>query len=202
MSASEIYLPHGDPGIDRTLREMRRLALSAAKDPIVIDWAHDVVRHVPERDADAEAGAFLSWVRANTRYTHDPVSVELVKKPRRMIEEWRRAGKIVADCDDQVTLLAAGLEVVGIPSRFVVVAASPGSDEYSHVLIEYQSPKRGWVSMDPIVRGTGLGWFPPSYSRVGRLGDLSQGQARAATSSFQGVLPLLIVGGLWLLWRK
>lgn len=199
MSAYEIQIPHGDPGIDRTLREMKRLALAAAKDPVVIDWAHGIVRYVPERDADAEAGAFLAWVRRNTRYTHDPVSVELVKKPRRMIEEWQKHGTIVADCDDQVTLLAAGLEVVGVPTRFVVVAAQPGANEYSHVLIEYQSPKRGWTSMDPIVRGTGLGWFPPSYSRVGRLGDLG-GQPNASTSGL--LIPILALAGLWFFFKR
>jgi len=172
------YIPEGDPGIERTLREMRRLSLGAVKNPKVIAWAQGIVRHVPERNVDAEAAAFLTWVRAHTRYTADPVGVELIKTPAVMLSEYEQHNRITADCDEQVTLLAAGLNIVGVETRFVVVAAAPGSDEFTHVLMEYLSPVRGWVSMDPIVRGTGPGWFPPTYSRLGRYGGASKAPHR------------------------
>jgi transglutaminase-like putative cysteine protease len=204
MRATELTIPAGDPGVERTLREMRRVALAAAKHPEVIDWAHAIVRHVPERDPDAEAGAFLAWVRNNVRYTHDPVYVEMVKTPQAMMREFAKHGRIVGDCDDQVTLIAAGLNIVGVETRFAVVAAQEGTDEFSHVLIEYLSPRRGWVSMDPIVRGTGLGWFPPSFSRVGRYANGRLGGDGVKTGVLQGgpANLVLLAIGLWLLFRK
>ena len=167
MQAVHHYLPNGDPGISATLREMRRLVLASAKNPLVIEWAQSIVRRVPERDTDAEAEAFLQWARMNFRYTKDPVAVELVKTPEAMVREYMKYGRVTGDCDDQVVLVAAGLNIVGAMTRFTVVAAEEMTDEFSHVFLEYESPRRGWTSMDPIVRGTGLGWHPPSYRRLG-----------------------------------
>ena len=171
MLASIHTISVGDPGVEQTLRQMRRLVLDSAQDPSVIGWAQDVVRFLPERDPDAAANAFLRWVRANVRYTEDPVTVEADKTPEPMLHEPAEKGRITGDSDDQVTLLAAGLNAVGVETEFVVVAADPNFPDYSHVLVQYASDRRGWVTMDPIVRGTGPGWFPPRHSRVGVYRD-------------------------------
>lgn len=204
MSATSHYISLGDPGIEQTLRVMRRHALAASRSPVVIDWAQGIVRRLPERDTDAEAGAFLSWVRANFRYTRDPVDVELVKTPERSIREWLKHGIITGDCDDQATLIAAGMNIVGVQTRFITVAADGAHADFSHVLLEYESPVRGWVSMDPIVRGTGLGWFPPAYNRVGRLGSHLSGGAAVPTVAGRGHSAgvVAVIFGLWVLSRR
>lgn len=168
MKAAKFHIALGDPGIESTLRHMRRLVLRASSDPSVLEWAQGVVRFAPERDPDAAAQAFLSWTRANVRYTEDPVDVEAIKEPAALLLEWATHGRATGDCDDQVTIIAAGLNAIGVPTEFIVVAADPSApSEYSHVLLQYMG-RSGWVTMDPIVRGTGLGWFPPRHSRVGR----------------------------------
>lgn len=204
MSATHHYISLGDPGIEQTLRIMRRHALAASRNPLVIEWAQGIVRRLPERDTDAEAGAFLAWVRANFRYTRDPVEVELVKTPERMLREWQRHGVITGDCDDQTTLIAAGMNIVGNETRFVTVAADGAHRDFSHVLMEYESPVRGWVSMDPIVRGTGLGWFPPVYNRVGRLGSHLSGGAAVPTVAGPGHAAgvVAVALGLWYFSRR
>jgi hypothetical protein len=143
---------------------MLKLARAATRDGRVIAWAHDVVRYVPERDDDATARAFLDWTRGAFRYTKDPEGREAIKTPRTMLEEYERHGRIVGDCDEQVTLLLAGLATVGIPAEPVVMSQTLG--DYSHVYMRYWSGQRGWVAMDPIVRGTDPGWMPQGASRV------------------------------------
>ena len=169
MKSTKHYIAQGDPGVEKTLWHMRRLVKKSAEDPTVILWAQGVVRSLPERDPDAASQAFLDWTRANIRYTEDPLEVELVKEPGVLLREWQSTGRGTADCDDQVTLIAAGLNAVGIETEFLVIAADPSSSDYSHVPLQYASPQRGWVTMDPIVRGTGLGWFPPRHSRIGKF---------------------------------
>lgn len=196
MIANVQPLLAGDPGIDQTLRAMRRLVVDSQRDPIVIEWAQGVVRNIPERNVDMVADAFLAWVRANTRYTPDPVEAEVVKTPGAMLIEFSRFGKIAADCDDQVVLLSAGLNAVGIQTESIVVAADPSyPNDFSHVLMQYQSASGEMVTMDPIMRGTGSNWFPPRTSRVGvyRNGRLDSGRGGF------GLIWLAVAG--WLLWR-
>lgn len=168
MKATTYKISSGDRGIESTLRRMRSIVMRAAKDPGVISWAHSVVRGLPPRNKDAEAKVFLDWVRNHTRYTNDPVHVELVKTPEVMLREIRRHGKSVGDCDDLVVLLATGLTVVGLPVDFIVLGEG-SSSEYTHVMLSYESPVRGMVTMDPITKHA-PGWFPPSAGRVGHMG--------------------------------
>ncbi len=171
MKATRHYIGFGDPGIEATLRHMRRLVLDSATSPVVIEWAQGVVRFLPERDPDGAARAFLSWVRANVRYTEDPVDVEVIKTPEALLLETRLRGRGAGDCDDEVTLLAAGLNAVGIPTEFIVLAADEmAPNDFSHVLLQYAGSS-GWTTVDPIVRGTGLGYIPPRYTRIGYYRD-------------------------------
>lgn len=169
-------IPDGDAGAYRTLVTMRRLVASSIEDPRVVSWAQDIVRWIPERDTDAEAAAILAWVRASCRYTGDPNLdrvYDLIKSPVAQLTEYGARGNITADCDDQVVLLAAGLEAVGIETRMVAVETDQShGGQFSHVLLEYLGP-HGWTPVDPIVRQAGPGWIPPHRRRltVGATGN-------------------------------
>lgn len=176
MISTRHTIASGDPGIDQTLRHMRRIVDSSTADADVLEWAQGVIRYSPERDPDAAAQAFLSWTRSNMRYTEDPTNRESIKTPEAMVKEFKQFGRVTGDCDDHVVLIAAGLNSIGVPTEFIVVAADGNfPNDYSHVLMQYQSKSGEWITMDPIVRGTGPGWFPPRVSRIGyyRQGRLS-----------------------------
>lgn len=200
MISTRHTISSGDPGIDQTLRHMRRLVNASTADADVIEWAQGVVRYIPERDPDAAAQAFLNWVRANMRYTEDPTNRESIKTPEAMIKEFKQFGRVAGDCDDQVTLLSAGLNSIGVETEFLVVAADGNyPNDFSHVLMQYLSKSGEWVTVDPIVRGTGPGWFPPRVSRIGyyRNGRLSGMRAGRASSGI-GILLLVACGAMLL----
>lgn len=176
MKAAVHRLARGDRGTEQTLRHMHRLVVRAQRQATVIEWAQSVVRRVRERDRDGEAAALLAWVRSHMRYTRDPLDAEVVKTPGAMLREIQRHGIATLDCDDASVLLAAGLAAVGLPFEFVVVGRSGQRGPFSHVLVRYLSPRRGWVTMDPIVRGTAPGWFPEGAHRAAALsGDRLRG---------------------------
>lgn len=140
---------------------MRRLVQEAVQRLDVTQVAHDLVRELPGRDARAELGRLLAWVRDRLRYTNDPVgplrSIELVKAPWAALEEIERHGRFVGDCDDAVVLLAALLGAVGRPVRIVagpVDAKRPL--ELSHVWLEAWDGER-WTALDPIMPGWPVG---------------------------------------------
>lgn len=172
MRATTELIPDGNAGITATLRVLDRLIDHALLDGSVIAVAHDIVRHVPARDTDAEASAIFQWVRGHFRYTHDPLATDpdegpadQVKTPERLIEEIQGTGVAVGDCDDYVGLLLTLLRAVGIRCEPVVLSERAGP--YSHVMVRYASPRRKrWVTLDAITPNA-PGWFPKGTASVG-----------------------------------
>lgn len=163
-------LDPGDAGTKRTLDVMRRLADRASTSSDVVRKAQDLIRWTPARDTRAMATAIDSWVRSHVRFTHDPVTVEVVADPALMLRDIEEHGLATGDCDDHVTLLAALLGAVGIDTQFVVLSQMPSDEngrpaDYGHVLLAYWDPKGGWVTVDPITNKP-HGWFPTGSTRV------------------------------------
>lgn len=181
-------LASGNDGTRRTLSRMSELAREGARSPAVIRAAQDAVRHVPERDDRATMRALLEDVRRRMRYTPDPLDTELVKAPEFLVEQSDEHGAEPMDCDDAVTLLAALLAAVGIPSRFVVVAADPTRADWSHVYLHARTSGGAWVSLDPIVRGWDVGGEVPAEDRKGpRVWAPAAGCERQEASMRSGV---------------
>lgn len=111
-----------------------------------------ILHGIPGKDFRSEIERLFYWVRDNIRYTRDVRGVETVQSPEKTLEY--RQG----DCDDQCTLLAAMLESVGHPARFVAVGFRP--HHFSHVYVEVHTP-RGWVALDP-TENVAVGWAPPN----------------------------------------
>jgi len=89
----------GDAGVEQTINEMRGLVDQALHDPSIIRLAKDIVRSVPAFDDVAEAEGLYNWVRANVRFTKDPVNKENLYPPAELLKI--RSG----DCDDISMLL-------------------------------------------------------------------------------------------------
>ena len=148
-------LAGGDAGVEQTINSMRSLVDEALHDPSIIRMATDIVRSVPAFDDFAEAKALYEWVRANIRFTKDPVNKEKLYPPAELLQI--RAG----DCDDISMLLGTLLMAVGYPARLVTVAASQQDPEqFSHVYVEGEVGGQ-WIPMDPARYDSQFGVAPP-----------------------------------------
>jgi transglutaminase-like putative cysteine protease len=134
-------LPRGAAGIRETLNRMRELVRRYKKDLRIRHQALTIVDGLPPKAWGREARALQKWVQQNIRYVRDVRGVETVYSPARMLEI--RQG----DCDDQSVLLAAMLESIGHPTRFVAVGFSPFS--FSHVYLESRIGHH-WVPLETI----------------------------------------------------
>lgn len=151
-TVQSLSIGDGWSGTLDTIAIMRRLAREGSRDPVIRDAAMRLIWLQPARDAASEVAAIFEWVRDMVRYVADPVQFESVSYPAQTLA--MRHG----DCDDKATLLAAMLESVGYPTRFVVTGYN--TPEPEHVYL--QTWMRGvWVDLDPTERG-GIGYAPPN----------------------------------------
>lgn len=152
FSVSSRYVAPGLRGIRQTVGVMRAMVQDYRTDPVIRRAAVDAIFNAPEKGELAEARAVFALVRDSIRYVRDVHEVETLQSP--VVTLLSRIG----DCDDQSTLLAALLESVGYPTRFVVAGYSvPG--ELEHVYLQALIDG-AWCDMDPTEHEY-VGWQPP-----------------------------------------
>lgn len=113
-------------------------------------------------DYVGEVRALFMFVRDRVRYTRDPVGVELLQTPTRVLRER------VGDCDDKSILLAALLRAVGHPARvaFRAIAANPFfPGQFSHVYVIARVGQRE-IPLDPTPPKARMGWEYPRPSAL------------------------------------
>lgn len=114
-------LEAGMAGVDQTVLAMIRLATQGGALPAVRMLAERIVRRTPARDWRGETAAVRAWVARHLRYTRDGLQVETLKTPEHMLEEIRRTGKFLGDCDDASILAAALLLSIGHQPAFLLL---------------------------------------------------------------------------------
>lgn len=135
--------------------------------PYLISIAREIVSRCPRSADDPNFSKcriirMYNYVKGNVksggiRYEYDPLDIEYVTFPSRMIEyiENDRANstnKAAGDCDDHAILLAALLLSVGIPARFKVISQDKNSD-YHHIYIEaFDQNLNQWIPLDAIYK--------------------------------------------------
>lgn len=153
LSGSLVSVPGGVAGTMTTLAAMRDMVRAARVDPAMISAAVSITWTTPEKFDSHAARTLFEFVRDSIRYVPDVHEVETLTYP--VITLQRRVG----DCDDQSTLLAALLESIGIPTRFVL-AGYGASRDFEHVYVQCAVDGQ-WVDCDPTERNAPFGWAPP-----------------------------------------
>lgn len=99
-----------------------------------------------------EIEAVFHWFKANHDYRRDPFDVELVQ------DVWATMDRKRFDCDDASIFLGTACEILGAPSRFVVVSTKPDR-EPEHVYVECFVGGQ-WMPLDASVQWSNAGWEP------------------------------------------
>jgi transglutaminase-like putative cysteine protease len=145
-------LPPAEAGTRATLRVMRDLVRRYKRAGRIRETALELTAGLRPKDWPAEVRALFEFVRDRIRYVRDVHGVETIQTPDVTLDLEQ------GDCDDKSTLLAALLESIGHPTRFVAVGFS-APDSYSHVYVETRVGPR-WIALDPTVPYA-AGWAPP-----------------------------------------
>lgn len=116
--------------------------------------------NVPSRDWEAEVRAIFDWVRTNIRYTRDPESLELFRRPIRTVQLG------LADCDDMSILISALLGTIGhkVMLRVIGVTSKEPEHIYPLVLLPPDDPTY-YIALDA-TRSEDMGWEIPEEQRL------------------------------------
>lgn len=109
-----------------------------------------IVREIQPKDYYSEIIAVRNWCHEHVRYSNDALGVEQIQDPERMCDQIIKYGKVVGDCDDDSTLMAALMRQLGREVEIVIVGfGRPNS--FSHVFCRVREPKSGqWIVCDPV----------------------------------------------------
>src|SRR5690606_31993173 len=91
-----------------TLKLMQRQVWGerGEKSLIVRQMTEHIIRGLHPKDYLSEILALRNWCTTELRYTNDPLHVEWIKDPQRLVEEYIQHGKALADCDEIAELIA------------------------------------------------------------------------------------------------
>lgn len=142
-------------GAPQTVALIKRYTLEAQRDPTVRLLAEEIVGGLDSKDSLSEIAAVYYYTLEHTRYSNDPRTVELVRRPERVVAELARGKKPSLDCDDLVAFQAALLLALGREVRIVTIAFSKakyrGQVQYSHVYLQAREPRTAsWIVLDPV----------------------------------------------------
>jgi transglutaminase-like putative cysteine protease len=154
--SSLLQIPDGVEGTKATLKLMSDLVKAGKKSLTVRSKALALTDGLPQKDRAGEVRALFNYVKEEIRYIRDPSRVELLQFPEQTMSQ------ASGDCDDKSVLLAALLEAIGHPTRFVAMGFTPGT--ISHVLVDTRWGS-GWLPLDTTVDKP-MGWRPPNIAAI------------------------------------
>lgn len=109
-------IPDGALGTKATLKIMRQFVREYKKSMPVRELALSLIRYLPgHKNWVGQIRCLHSFVQQRVQYVRDVRGIETIQTPLVTIQIGQ------GDCDDQSVLLAALLESIGHPTRFVAI---------------------------------------------------------------------------------
>jgi hypothetical protein len=156
-----VLIPSGTPGTAATINRMQDLVASGKRHFPFREFVGSLVRDCPKKDYSCYMQTCFNYCRDKIQYVYDPVGVELIESPWKIIPELGGSG--IADCDSICVVVASMAEAMGFPARFVTIKADRGRpDDFSHVFTEVKIPGKGWMGADATMPHE-FGWSPEGY---------------------------------------
>lgn len=112
--------------------------------------AEQIVGGLRAKDYSSEVVGANYWWAQHGRYTRDPVHVEMLRDPERLVDD-ALAGKLALDCDEYATAIGCSCLCLGAEIEFVTVAFKPRPAPHSHVFVRAKDPRTSiWWVLDPV----------------------------------------------------
>lgn len=147
-------IPNGARGTLETLKLMRTLARKGKTNLSIRTLALSLIAGLKQKDYLGEMKALHAFVRDKIRYVKDIDGVETVHTLEKVLEFGQ------GDCDDKSLLLAALLQSIGHPARFVAMGFR--GNGFCHVYVETRIGNK-WVGVET-TEPVDFGWHPPAMT--------------------------------------
>lgn len=142
-------------GAPTTVALIVRYIRESQRDPAVRLFAETIIQNLSSKDYLSEILAVHNALLRYVRYSNDPRTVELVKRPEMVVKQIAAGQKPSLDCDDLVALggalqLALGREVRAVTAAFHD-SFHAGQRQYSHIYLQVREPRSNtWITLDPV----------------------------------------------------
>lgn len=143
------------PGLTQVLDEIRGMIETYAGSEIIRKKALSITSAIPRhirtalpdsRNRTAIITAVYNWMNRNIRYVFDPVGIEYLQTPERVLKSG------AGDCDDHAALAGALLQSVGIPVKLKVAKTDKNNpNAYSHIYLLVQNEAGEWMPFDTTI---------------------------------------------------
>ncbi len=109
--------------------------------------------------------AIYDWVKANVKYTDDPVDTELFIAPTKLVRDFNNHLPMAGDCVDFALLVVSLCRAIGIKAN-VVLLNTEGKD-INHALVEvYSSAVEKKILVDASTDQVPLGWDIHYFDKI------------------------------------
>jgi hypothetical protein len=135
-------------------RAMVQSAMTGERSISVRRHTEQIIHNLRPKDYSSEIVAICKWWGNAGRYTRDPLHVEMLRTPDRLIAD-ALAGRLACDCDEFATAIATSCLTVGARAQYVTVGFKrrlPGQPKsHTHVFARAQDPRtKQWWVLDPV----------------------------------------------------
>lgn len=185
----------GNLGLQRkTVAQIGRAIRAGSIYPPIRNLAAKIATRARPKDFVGQLAHIHNDFLKRWRYVRDPVSRELITAGPKAIFRLVLAGDGIGlgeglgggDCDCATVALGAMLEGIGFPVRICTTADkwAPPGPLFGHVFIQAHVPKKGWITLDPVLfPKKGFGRIT-NYSRIATW-DLS-GRLISISGNYRG----------------
>jgi hypothetical protein len=163
LGASSSWRIDAEPDPVRTLNEMVRLSVAATHDPIIVQYANEIVENVRGRDYAGQIATIHQFLDRYFRFINNPIGVQRIRTPRDMLIDIERKGFVLGACDDAAILAATlGLcNALNAQFRAVGFGSSSSKDDaapLTHVIADLWDGEK-WCPLD-VTRPTDIDRLP------------------------------------------
>jgi hypothetical protein len=141
-------LGHGASDAEQITQTLSRLIFEYGTDPKIRRFTTQWLDGCDHDDRQGQIRAITGFMSDHVRYVRDPMGVEYVRAPTRMIEEYEKFGMANGDCDDQVLLSGSMFYSIGFDCRPVGLNLHT-SEYFDHVALQLKSDKGDPITYDP-----------------------------------------------------
>ena len=137
---------------------IKRMIDESVLDPKVRELAIEIVGQ-----SDDPIASIYDWVKEKVTYVSDPIDVELITSPIRMVNDYRDGKQLAEDCDGHALFVTALLKSVGINAKVAILDIKGFGWDHA-VTVAYSDKLGKWIFVDTTSEKP-LGWVEKYKSR-------------------------------------
>ena len=137
---------------------IKRMLNESALNPKVREFAVEI-----SSGSDDKISAVYDWVKSNVMYTADPMDIELITSPIRLVNDYRDGKQLAEDCDGHALFVTALLRSVGVNAHVVILDVQ--GKGWDHAVAVAYSEKLGREIFVDTTSTKPLGWSEKYVNR-------------------------------------